>query len=608
MVKGIGWRIFLGYAALIVPLALAFTLLFEHRRERERLTELQGVYAPLAQAVERARGLGGVETALSEVAAFAAVDAAYIGSGGEVTANYSLTGDARAELRSFPEVRSALGGEASAAFRFSNLLKRDAYFVGLPAGDGVLHLVVAPDRLDPRDGGSNLPLVAGAVAVALAAAGILSFFLHNSIVARLSSLSRYLEEVRGRFFPPSAQRGAGDAIDRAGAEALSIADGLTETITMLAEEKEKVGAIVQHMEDGVALLDGETRILLANTAFLGMFDLDAAGAAGRRIGEAVRNPALLDMVAVFGKNGKSAKREIAIGVSPALHVLASIAPLAAAHSRPRGLLMLHDVTQQKKLEEMRVDFVANASHELKTPLTAIRGFIETLNDGEEHGREESAQFMGIIERQAERLGRLIDDLLTLSDIELGKEKLEFTPLAPASVIKGAEQVVANSAAQRRVSLSHDVADDVGAVEADRDRLLQILLNLLDNAIKYTPPGGRVETRCRKLVVDGGSAGSFGYPSLDGNPLLPEADGPWRREFAEFAVSDTGEGIPASSLPRLMERFYRVDKARSRERGGTGLGLSIVKHIVIAHQGSIRIESEMGKGTTVFFVIPLRRPA
>jgi two-component system phosphate regulon sensor histidine kinase PhoR len=266
-------------------------------------------------------------------------------------------------------------------------------------------------------------------------------------------------------------------------------------------------------------------------------------------------------------------------------------------------LILHDITQQKNVEKMRADFVANASHELKTPLTAIRGFVETLASGTVSEPETASQFLGIIQKHVERLTRLVDDLLTLSDIELGREKLECSSLSPESIAKGVEQFFLKTVESAGIALDFIVAPNTGTIRADKDKLTQILLNLLDNAIKYTTRGGRVTIHCSKIQVTPETRGGFDYPSLDGNPLVPESGSGWTRSFAQFKITDTGEGIPQNSIPRLMERFYRVDNARSRERGGTGLGLSIVKHILIAHVGSIRIESELGKGTTVRFVIP-----
>jgi two-component system phosphate regulon sensor histidine kinase PhoR len=227
---------------------------------------------------------------------------------------------------------------------------------------------------------------------------------------------------------------------------------------------------------------------------------------------------------------------------------------------------------------VRRDFVANVSHELRTPLTAIKGYAETLLGSAGDDRETAKRFLAVIDRHSERLGRLTDDLLTLSDLELGRTALRLAPLEVAPVVDDVLQILSERAARSGVEVGSRVAPETRRVMADGDRLRQVLINLVDNAIKYTPSGGRVVVR----------AG----PLRGGRP-----------EMVEIAVDDTGPGIPAQDLPRLTERFFRVDKARSRALGGTGLGLAIVKHIVQAHGGWLEITSSVGRGTTARFALP-----
>ena len=242
---------------------------------------------------------------------------------------------------------------------------------------------------------------------------------------------------------------------------------------------------------------------------------------------------------------------------------------------------------------MRRDFVANVSHELRTPLTAIRGYAETLLGGALDDPENSRKFLGVIERNSERLTRLIDDLLVLSDLELGRTGLQRTAVPVTAAVEAAFEVVGEKAGRGGVRLHHDEVNELPAIDGDSDRVEQVLVNLIDNAVKYTPSGGSVTVTARSLTNgerDNGAAKTRGG------------------EYVEIAVCDTGIGIPSQDLPRLTERFYRVDKARSRELGGTGLGLAIVKHIVQAHGGWMRIESELGRGTRVRVAFPARRAA
>jgi len=258
------------------------------------------------------------------------------------------------------------------------------------------------------------------------------------------------------------------------------------------------------------------------------------------------------------------------------------APLRTALRMTLGsILVFHDVTEIKRLETVRTDFVANVSHELRTPLTAIQGYVETLIHTPPADPEVQRQFLEIIERHAERLGRLTEDLLTLSDLESGKVLLAPRPIDTRALISQVLEIFWERAAKRGVSLSQDIAENCGQINGDPDRLQQLLINLVDNAVKYTPTGGKV------TIAAGGIQSANGAP----------------RQI-QIAVADTGAGIPEMDLPRLTERFYRVDKARSRDLGGTGLGLAIVKHIVQAHGGELKIASEINKGTTVSVCLPM----
>jgi two-component system, OmpR family, phosphate regulon sensor histidine kinase PhoR len=255
------------------------------------------------------------------------------------------------------------------------------------------------------------------------------------------------------------------------------------------------------------------------------------------------------------------------------------APLRLAGDEVGAVMVLHDVTELRRLERVRTEFVANVSHELRTPLTAIHGYLETLLGGALEEPEHARKFLEIAFRHTERLGRLVSDLTDLSNIELGKVslRLEATPLD--EVVDSVLTMIRPRADSGEVALSVDLPGDLPPVRADRDRLAQILINLVDNGVKYTPVGGRVAVGARRV-----------------SPVL-----------VEVGVTDTGVGIPPADLPRVTERFYRVDRARSRELGGTGLGLAIVKHLVLAHGGELAIESQPGRGTVVRFSLPVARP-
>ena len=245
------------------------------------------------------------------------------------------------------------------------------------------------------------------------------------------------------------------------------------------------------------------------------------------------------------------------------------------------MFVFHDVTQLKSYETLRADFISNLTHELRTPLSALYGYAETLIRGVDD-RETSMRFLGIIERQARRLARLLDDLVSLSDLERGLTPLKVEQLEPSRVLSEAAELMQETAGRRGLRLEVKCPTGLPKVAGDRDRLHQVMLNLIDNAIKYTPREGRVTIEAHEALSANGSTPTPGVA---------------------LVVADTGEGIPAADIPRLTERFYRVDRARSRELGGTGLGLAIVKHIVQLHHGALRIESKVREGTTVTVWIP-----
>ncbi len=366
-------------------------------------------------------------------------------------------------------------------------------------------------------------------------------------------------------------------------------------------------SFLDELTDGVAILDTEKRFLLCNTSFKNIFQISAETKIKKKpAAELIRHPGFLDIFERIVKTGKAANGEIEIGGGMEVRhmsVTATITSLNETGRDEKYLIIIHDISMQKKIERMRVDFVANVSHELKTPLTAINGFVETLIDGAINEPKVAEKFLKTIHKHSGRLNRLIEDLLALSNIELGDEKLKITEIDPQELMKSVVETFSHSAKVKGVTLSAKVEANTIILKGDRDRLTQVMVNLVDNSIKHTPQGKSVEILYRPLELSLENIDNSDYKPLSNKPLLPE-DAREGTVFAEFVVQDTGEGIPEKSVPRLMERFYRVDRARSRELGGTGLGLSIVKHIVMAHNGSINIKSKLGKGTAISFIIPI----
>jgi two-component system phosphate regulon sensor histidine kinase PhoR len=346
-------------------------------------------------------------------------------------------------------------------------------------------------------------------------------------------------------------------------------------------EQDRFQAILRGMVEGVLVTDLTGRVALANTRASEL--LGRPDAAGHLVVELSRDPGLSELVRELAEGGGEASRDVQLGAGRGAIVQVNGARLEGDDGDPFGVvLVLHDVTELRRLEVVRRDFVANVSHELRTPLTAIKGYAETLLGAAGDDRETARRFLAVIDRHSERLGRLVDDLLALSDLELGRTPMHLIELPIGPAVDDVLQIFGDTAVRAGVRVLAQVTADTPLIFADGDRLRQVLINLVDNAIKYTPRGGQVVLRVRS------------------------AASPHDR-MVEIAVSDTGVGIPAQDLPRLTERFFRVDKARSRELGGTGLGLAIVKHIVQAHGGTLEITSALGQGTTVSAFFPVAAP-
>jgi two-component system phosphate regulon sensor histidine kinase PhoR len=426
-------------------------------------------------------------------------------------------------------------------------------------------------------------LTAGLIIGTLAASAIAAAWTRTA--ERVEEAAEALEQRR----PPSHLHHEGaDVMGLAEHRLLEVADSVAREIEVLGEQRDEFEAILRSMTEAVVVTGRRGDVVLVNGAARRMFALDAdSDYRGRAFVELCRDPRLQEFVArsmsAAPDNGM-ASAELQIQSPAPRDLAANAAPVRTnAGAAAAWVLVFHDITQLKSYETVRADFIANLTHEIRTPLSALCGYAETLVAGVEDS-DTQRRFLGIIERQSRRLARLIDDLITLSDLERGLLPLRLEPLEARRVIDEAVELMRERAERLGITLETRCADGVAQVEGDRDRLNQVMINLIDNAIKYTPRDGRVtvEARAARHV---------------------DSSGKEPRDGVELAVADSGEGIPAADIPRLTERFYRVDRARSRELGGTGLGLAIVKHIVQLHLGQLRIESRLREGTTVTVWLP-----
>ena len=532
----------------------------------------------------------GVAQAFAErVARPAAARVTLIAPDGRVVADSERTPEGVASMENHagrPEVRAALAGGLGRDVRRSTTVGVALIYVAAPVSNAgrivaVLRLAAPVEAATPAYESLRAIMLTGGAIALVAALGI-GLFVAGRVtrpVVEMQDVARQMSE--GNFEVRASVRSP-DEIGTLGRSLNVMAGRLREKIGDLEREQAKAAAVLDAMVEGVIATDGHDHIILINERARVLFDLGRARAERLPLLEVIRNVDLHDVLGEsrLASDGTVVSREIKLS-EPSERVLQVHAVPLRFTGEARGVVMvLHDITELRRLEQVRTEFIANVSHEIRTPLTAIHGYLETLLDGALEEPENARKFLGIVFRHTERLGRLTDDLTDLSNIELGRISLRLVPTAVAEVADSVLGIILPRAVVGQVTVEARLPADLPDVVADRDRLAQILINLVDNAVKYTPKGGRVwlEGRVRE------------------------------RGVVEVAVCDSGVGIPKADLPRLTERFYRVDKARSRELGGTGLGLAIVKHLVLAHGGELSIDSELWKGTTVRFTLPAAPPA
>jgi two-component system phosphate regulon sensor histidine kinase PhoR len=377
-------------------------------------------------------------------------------------------------------------------------------------------------------------------------------------------------------------------------EIIEIAAGLARARALFRERDEEMARratfaerILEALPDPVLLLDRDRRVVRANSAARELLDIgvtagDLAGFLRAPTVLAAADAVLADGVArdVAYKVDVPVERHFGVLITP-ITPAAGTAPAAEDRTSPRAVVRLVDLTAVKRAEEMRADFAANASHELKTPLAALIGFIETLRGPAHDDAKAQDRFLGLMATQAERMRRLVNDLLALSSIELVEHAPPTTPVALAPIVRSVVQALEIPAKARDMRITVAADDDVPSVPGDSEQLAQLIQNLLDNAIKYGAAGSDITVR---LAAGSGPAGMPG-------------------KAVAVSISDRGDGIPPEHIPRLTERFYRVDSARSREAGGTGLGLAIVKHILSRHRGQLKVDSAVGVGSTFTAYLP-----
>jgi two-component system, OmpR family, phosphate regulon sensor histidine kinase PhoR len=423
-----------------------------------------------------------------------------------------------------------------------------------------------------------------ALGVAFLVALALSIWLAHSITKPLSDIVSAVRQLSSGNQTFHVKTTAQDEVGLLASTLNHMADQLHAKIDELSEDRAQLLAVLTSMVEGVMVLDSRGHVLQINPALERMFGISRVETRGRPCAELFRHQQLNDLVTAILRSRTHHQDEIVLPLSGrCLQIEASPAG-GERDNEASAVLVFHDMTELRRLEKIRKDFVANVSHELRTPLTSIKGYVEALLDGAKDDSAAAMTFLEIILKQSDRLNLIIEDLLELSKLESGGVSLKEEPLELRSVVDRTLSMIKPIADKNRHRLVTAVDPSLPPVAGDEGRLVQVLTNLLDNAVKYTPAGGTI-TVGAKLA-----------------PSVGNVEPPTRA--IELTVADTGIGIPEEDRPRVFERFYRVDKARSRELGGTGLGLAIVKHIVEGHGGQVWVEANYPQGSRFVVRLPL----
>lgn len=521
---------------------------------------------------------------------------AVVDAGGRVLAESGRSPEDMVGNPDRPEFQQAMLSGKGHSIRFSSTLHQQMVYstVRFQTNAGrsaVIRLSRPLAQIDAPLLALRRKLLTTSLVILIIGAGAL-FILFHSFAARVDRLNRFsLRLAQGDFRPLHAEN-AKDELAELTASLNQAAAWMDRTIHSLSGERNRSSAILRSMVEGVAVIDAEEKLVFSNHAFSRILNLAATKREGRPLIEILRNSDLLGLIRRALKGEEGLQTDVLMGTIQPTCFAVTAAPVKAldsdAHSaagpqRPVGgrekpsgaVVVLHDVTELRRLERVRQDFVANVSHEFKTPLTAIQGFAETLLSGAVDDPHNNRRFLRIICDHASRLARLTDDLLKLARIEAGKLELHLLPVGALELVEACVETALLKANQKNILLEVDVTPNLRPLRGDAGLLRDVLQNLVDNAIQYTPASG-----CIRISAEE------------------------QKDQVVIAVADNGIGIPLSDQERIFERFYRVDAARSREAGGTGLGLSIAKHIVEAHGGHLWVESEVGAGSTFSFSIPL----
>ncbi len=483
----------------------------------------------------------------------------------------SLTAPTRISRYRTSNIIAAMAGDAGTRSLVSDSMMDIAVPIDMDEDDGTDYIVyIADDKQEISDlSWRFFQIVMQAMMFGLLAAILLSFLLSKTITTPIERITEGAKSIAEGNFDQDLGVQSSDEIGELTRSFNYMARRLKSTVGEVQGERDKLNTLFLHMSDGVAAFTTDGRLIHMNPA--------AESLLGVRMEDDLGFDEMFADLDMPNSDETAMRTFLTSEITRFGRVLSvTLAPYGALDGEGGVIAVIHDITEQRRLDDARREFVANVSHELRTPLTNIRSYTETLLDAAgDIPIDTEKQFLGVISSESERMARIVTDLLTLSKLDYGRMELRMTRFSLADTLHNVANAMKLTAEDSGHALAVDTPDDLPKIVGDRERIEQVVVNILSNAVKYTPSGGHIRLSAREL---------------SGNRV-------------RITVEDDGVGIPAADVPRLFERFYRVDKARSRAAGGTGLGLAIAKEIVEQHEGKIALASEYGKGTTVTITLP-----
>jgi two-component system phosphate regulon sensor histidine kinase PhoR len=577
-------KLILSYIFLIAVITGSFYLYFSNSLQKEMVAESRTNLASQTQLARLLamsdRQITSPQQLAESIGAATKARVTLIAPSGTVIGD-SDVGQARlAQLENHlqrPEVQEALSHGSGTALRYSDTLHTSMLYSALTYGSGtasgVIRLAMPLEYLSSARN-ALYRVVGGAALVTVLIALLFSYALSNLTSKPLRTMAEAAARIGHGDSKAKIPVTSHDEIGTLATVLNDMSERVEEHVRSLSAGKQRLDTILNSMGEGIMVATPDGTITMVNPAFRRLFPI-SGDVEGKRIIEISRHPDLLDAFTELSRPGvDELVREIYLQANEST-LFTHWVPLNVDGVKQGIVAVFHDISDLKKAENMRRDFVANVSHELRTPVTIIKGYAETLLDGAlTDDPTRAVKFVEIIASHSDRLATLVNDILTLSSLESKEALIELSPIDAASTVAKTCTLLQERAAQKNITIRNNTTSDAQPrVMADQGRLEQVMVNLLENAIKYTPDGGTIQLSC---TTDG--------------------------DFVRVSVTDTGIGIPFKDLPRIFERFYRVDEARTREQGGTGLGLAIVKHIVQLHGGNVSVTSDPGKGSTFSFTL------